>query len=265
MSFWQKNEFFETSLNQTLEIARKTISSNMNLDNDMRLEVYGGREHMRSMARSRNQSIEFPYMAATIDNIEINTTEYHQKMMYYHGVCGPGDENKNVARFWHMRPLFVSLGVLFLSQDYRQTLQFIETWHKGSAAIHFSLESKDGMSVAVRVDTNNEIRAPDLEMGEIGANFQLETQMTVHTYSVDIEEIPLIKKIKLNTNQYIPNKGEAGTTVYTDNNENTYYISKLGEKIPVEDKDFISRLDSTTFEPKDIKTIDKFYGWRYDV
>lgn len=165
---------------------------------------YNSREAIvRAIDQSGDPKNVLPFVGIKLTAANIDVESYHKWLLkndgipLYYNPAELADDNLSVMTFFG-RAVAVEADCIFFSDSFDEIISMIEQIMFSGSELHFKLRIGEG-NIPIRLSINKDsISVPEADFTtEVPANFELNFQITVKTYSGFIEPVPLVKRIKI--------------------------------------------------------------------
>jgi hypothetical protein len=163
-----------------------------------------GMNHFRALFR-KNQKINRPFFVYMPSTAETPTEGYNSFILRRIGRLGPRltsivDGNTQAAVMYHFMPVNVAFRVLFLTDDSRDVNALVQRWLTAARHhyLNFQIDVEGDAPIYIKVNMDQNIQFPDLEMEEIGESYLVELTMNIDTYHGVIDKRVMVTTMALN-------------------------------------------------------------------
>ena len=147
-----------------------------------------GMNHFRALFR-QGKKIVRPFFAYMPTTIETPTEGYNPFILRRLGRFGPklpdsqGDEAPATVMY-HFMPANVAFRVLFVTDDSRDVHALVQRWLTAARHhyLNFQIDVEGEAPIYIKVNMDQSIQFPDLELDEIGESYVVELSMNIDTY-----------------------------------------------------------------------------------
>lgn len=153
----------------------------------------------REMGRVSQDLSNKSYFNVKLDSLEEDKENSYNSFALMRYGHEPVKLSDGYWYLFHLRPVTATFTIKFFNQDYSKILNFMSNWIFNNREGNFTLKSKDGLDVDIRVIIEGTLSSSDKDFNP-GNPYSVTTSLVLKTYVGDIYRCPEVKDIRIERN-----------------------------------------------------------------